>query len=717
VRICLVNTPTGTEFSDPSEYKNEIIRRESCLPQLGVLSLAAVTERLGCETTVYDPNRAFFHFADTAGETELGRFTEEAAHQIVAAEADVYGFGSICSAYPLTVRLARLVRALRPDATVVIGGPQASVVAESTLKAFPFVDFVLRGEAEETLPLFLEELMGSRRFEVVPGLVYRSVWGVQRNPDASIIIDLDGLPLPAYHLTQELRGARSASLELGRGCPFACTFCSTNDFFRRKYRLRSPQRVLEDMRAIDVEYGITDFDLTHDMFTVDSKRVRAFCRHMIDFGKGYTWACSARTDCVDQELIELMAAAGCMGIFFGVETGSDRMQNIIDKHLDVHRAHEIIDIAERAGVRSTVSLITGFPEEHWDDLRETVRVFVHSARTPGSNPQINLLAPLANTPIHLKYKDEMTLDQLCSDMSHQGRRQNPEDVELIRKYPHIFPNFYLLPTPHLDRDKLIELREFMLMAKFRSRWLLVGADQAAGGILDLFVDWIAYRKSVFPAEAGPELRQYYRTPEFHQDFVAFLGGHRAGHDAKLGVLIDFYQRLAAAPAPDLSRLLDAEPLREGDSLSPDDIPIRKYRSHVVELPADLEAVIDAITQCREYEPQVSEHFYVVSQDETNEHPGFEVSRHLAAVVKLCDGQRTVAQVMDSLSEHISVTPAAARNMAYECLLDKARSEGLIAIYRTASAAEGSQPGGVFMAPYNEMRAAASLQNQPSVQVE
>jgi hypothetical protein len=137
----------------------------------------------------------------------------------------------------------------------------------------------------------------------------------------------------------------------------------------------------------------------------------------------------------------------------------------------------------------------------------------------------------------------------------------------------------------------------------------------------------------------------------------------------------------------------------------------------VELSADLEAVIDAVTQCREYESHDGEHFYVVSQDEMNEHPGFEVSKHLAAVVKLCDGQRTVAAVMESLSEHISVTPAAASNMAYECLLDKARSEGLIAIYRTASAAEDSQLGGLSMAPYNEMSAAASLQNQPSVQVE
>jgi hypothetical protein len=717
VRICLVNAPTDTEFTDTFEYNNEVIRRESCLPQLGILSLAAVTERQGYETNIYDCNRAFFHFADTAGEAHLERFAEEAACQIASAAADVYGFGSICSAYPLTVRVAKFVKTLCPGATILFGGPQASVVAESTLKAFPFVDFVLRGEAEETLPLFLEELIGKRQFEKVPGLVYRSVWGVQRNPDPPVIMDLDALPMPAYHLTHELRGERGASLELGRGCPFACTFCSTNDFFRRKFRLRSPQRVLDEMRSIHREYGITDFDLTHDMFTVDSKRVRAFCQHLIDSGAGYTWSCSARTDCVDRELIEYMAAAGCVGIFFGVETGSDRMQSIIDKHLDVGRAHEIIDIAERAGVRSTVSLITGFPEERWDDLHDTLGVFVHSARTRGSKPQLNLLAPLANTPIYVKYKDQMTLGELCSDMSHQGRRQNPEDIKLIRKYPDIFPNFYLLPTPHLDRELLIELREFMLIARFRSRWLLVAADQAASGILDLFVEWVQYRKSLFPGPTGSELRHYYRTLKFYMDFLAFLRGHRAGQEAKVKVLVDFYERLIAAPDPDLSRISRAIKLEEGEPMAPGDIPVRTYHSRVVELSADLEATIDAVSQCRPYEPQQDARFYIVSQDDEDAHPGFEVSQSLAAAVRLCDGRRTVAEVMENLSEQVAVTPASARAMAYECLLDRARSEGLIAIYRTASATEDNQFGGVFMAPYNEMRAAASRQNQPSVQAE
>ena len=717
MKVCFINTPISAEFTDPIEFSDSHIRNESCWPQLGILSLAAVTEGLGSSVAIYDSNRDFFRFADVVGKAKLREFAEFAAQQIAAIDADIYGFASICSVYPLTLRMARMVKAARAESVVLVGGPQASVVAEATLKAFPSVDFILRGETEHSFPVFLEELSGQHKFENVPGLVYRNPFGVQRNPDAAPIADLDVLPLPAYHLTGELRGTTTAALELGRGCPFSCTFCSTNDFFRRKFRLRSPHRILEDMCAIEAQYGITDFDLTHDMFTVDAKRVRAFCQYMIDSGKGYSWACSARTDCVDQEMIELMAAAGCRGIFFGVEAGSQEVQKIIDKHLDVERAHEVIDICGRVGVRSTVSLITGFPEERWEDLAGTVKVFMHSARVPHSHPQLNLLAPLANTPVHLKHRDEMTLEELCSDMSHQARRQNPEDIELIRKYRDIFPNFYLLPTPHLDRALLLELREFLLMAEDRFRWLLGAVDQATTGILDAFVDWINYRKSVYPGAIGPDVRRYYQMPTFRDDFLAFLKTHDVSEDPKVIALADFYKRLGLSSSPEMCLASRAVELADGRPIDSRDIPIRKYSSRIVELNADLEDVIEAVKHRRPYyDDHEKKRFYVVSQTEIHEHPGYEVSNYMAMVLQPCDGQLTIAQIMEQLQTKIRVNPRTAATQVYEALLEKARSEELIAIYRTASEAEESHPGGESMPEYSEMSAAASRQNQSSVQL-
>jgi hypothetical protein len=104
---------------------------------------------------------------------------------------------------------------------------------------------------------------------------------------------------------------------------------------------------------------------------------------------------------------------------------------------------------------------------------------------------------------------------------------------------------------------------------------------------------------------------------------------------------------------------------------------------MVELAAELEVVISAVETCREYSPSRHKHFYVISQMETREHPGYEVSNCLANVLELCDGQRTVAQIMDCLTDEIRVTPDSARVQVYEALLEKARTEGLIAIFRTA----------------------------------
>jgi len=710
-----VNAATAAEFSDAAEYTTDVIRRDTNEPQLGILSLAARLEAEGWSPRIFDLNRTFFRYAEADGEAALENFAELAAQQIGAIQADVYGFGSICSAYPLALRIARLVKLECPESTIVFGGPQASVVAEQTLASFSFVDFVVRGEAEESLPILLNELFGSRRFDLVPGLTHRSAFGIQRNVDAPLILDLDALPSPAYHLTGELHGQVRASLELGRGCPFSCTFCSTNDFFRRRFRLRSPERVLQDMRAIDAEYGIRDFDLVHDMFTVDRKRVVAFCQALLDSREGYTWSCSARTDCVDEELIELMAAAGCTGMFFGVETGSERMQKVIDKHLDTRRAHQIIDIVERAGIRSTVSLITGFPQETLADLRETVSMFMHSARTPESSPQLNLLAPLANTPLHIQFNDQMTLDLLCSDMSHQGRKQHPEDMELIRRHPDIFPNFYLLPTPALERAMLLELREFTLMAELRFRWLLGAVDQATTGILDVFLEWLERRKLLYPGLAGSELRHYYRTRLFVRDFVGFLRAHPSGANEVVKLFLEYEDAMAnAAPPSDMPSSPTIE-VRYGETLDWSDLPIRQGRSRVLELSRGLEDGIQSVKQSCQPDWKRGPQHYVVKQAAGKENPVYHVSPGIAKLVHACDGRRAICDVLEHLSAEFGPIPESKRDYEFMKLLDKSWAEGLISIFRSASDAAPSQDGDDSMREYAEISAAASLRNQASIQ--
>lgn len=717
MRVCLINAPTATEFSDPTELLSKHVRTETTQPQLGILSLGAVLEASGHSPRIVDLNREFFRYADAGGLEHIDGFVDAAAAQICDSGADVYGFGSICSGYPLTIRLAQRVKEARPNSVLLLGGPQASVVSEQTLRAFPFVDFVLRGEAERSLPLFLDELEGSRRFDRVPGLTRRSIWGIEKNPDAPVIADLDDLPSPAYHLTGELFQQDRASVELGRGCPFSCTFCSTNDFFRRKFRLRSPERVLEDMRRIESEYGIRDFELVHDMFTVDAKRVRAFCKTMVDSKAGYTWSCSARTDCVDEELIEYMAEAGCRGIFFGVETGSQRMQKIIDKHLDIERAHQIIDITERSGIRSTISLIMGFPEETLDDLRASVRMFMHSARTPRSGPQLNLLSPLANTPVHLRFKDRLTLDTLCSDISHQGRRQNRDDVSLIEKHPDVFPNFYLVPCEHLDRKFVLELREFMLMAEYRFRWLLGAVDQASAGILDVFENWLTRREELHPGLSGPDLRQYYRTPSFPLEFRDFLRTNACYGDPLVQCLTEFEDAASLAEPPQDMAQRGSRELNPGVSLEDTYVPVRTHRSRVVQLRFDLERAIEATQKDTQFEWTEGQFSYVVPQPEHGSKPILHVSHRVAMAARACNGSKNIRGVLDCLTAELSEIPQSWRAQFSEELLAKLWNCGLIAIFRAASDADESQVGGADICEYNSASALASRQNQSVIQAQ
>jgi radical SAM superfamily enzyme YgiQ (UPF0313 family) len=691
MKLCLITAPIATEFEDAADATSKAVRENSRAPQVGILSLAGALDEVGIRPQIFNVDSAYYQYLENHP-GGVAAFAGWVADRIVSSGSEVFGFSTICSSYPLTVRIAECVKRLLPNSVVLFGGPQASVVDRETLNAFPFVDMVLRGEADRTLPLLLEELAGSRRFSTVPGLTYRSAFGVQRTADAPVIDDLDCLPLPAYHLTGELQGdAPYASLELGRGCPFACTFCSTNDFFRRKFRVKSPARMLADMRAIASHYGIRAFDLVHDMFTVDRKRVAALCDHLIESGEHFTWTCSARTDCVDDELLELMARAGCEAIFFGVETGSRRMQRIIDKDLDPDQARRAVAMAERHRVSTTVSLITGFPEENADDLRDTIAIFMDSLRYPGSTPQLNVLAPLAGTPIHVKYKDQMMLDDLCSEMSHQGRVQNEADRELIRSFPEIFPNFYLLRTAGLDPVFLLELREFLAMATRRLRWLVAALDQSGSEILRVLLSWHDCRMGLRPELSGGTLRQYYTQNVSRDDFLGFVRANLADfRQPAIEALLSYHEAMMRAEAERAS--FRPTGTRVAGPMKSADIPFRAAGVHVMQLDWDIQGAIDAL-KSREQPVKIRKRkYYRTGAGDDGTSRLIEITPLVAKALQACDGGQTVGEVVSALSTCFDC-PAELRRYAGEELLRAVRREGFVELYRPAASAD-SKPGSV-----------------------
>ena len=678
MNVCLASAPIATDFKKRDEIDSCLGESAVSEPQLGVLSLAAVLEARGDRVKLVDLDQAYLAYLESPN--PVRSFAEAAAELIAADPAEVYGFSTICSSYPLTIRMAQAVKSARPDSFVLLGGPQATVVDRQTLVAFPEIDFVLRGESEMTLPMLLGELAGAdHQLSRVAGLTYRCGSGLQRNASAPIIEDLDAIPSPAYHLSGGLHGASKASLELGRGCPFACTFCSTNDFFRRRFRLRSPSRIIGEMREISRTYGIRHFELVHDMFTVDRHRVVSFCEALLAAGDGFQWSCSARTDCVDEELLDLMARSGCVGIFYGVESGSQRLQKIFGKDLDVERAKQIISATEALDMRSTVSLITGFPQETEIDLRQTLGTLMFSARHPQSTPHLNILAPLAETPIHLQYREQMTLGDLCSDISQQGPVQDPEDWDLIERYPDIFPNFYLLPTPHLDRELLLELREFALNAIGHFRWLICGIDQNTHQLFDLFFLWRERRIKIHPLNTGEELKRYYNSSYFRRDFLTFIQSSTAAENRVVKALIEFEVAWSTAPGSRPSQETTYEAASIGEAIYATDIPFRAAGANFVELSCNIQRVIDALKHGVEPDWEVGPHYYVTLDSSQPMKRMYSISRELGCLLDVCDGQRDVEEIVEILASEFTEIAESHREEVIVGLIEAAVQEGLLLI--------------------------------------
>ncbi|MFI0507532.1 B12-binding domain-containing radical SAM protein [Streptomyces albogriseolus] len=426
-------------------------------PHLGLLSLSAVAREHGHTATLFDPSLALHRQQLRLDET----FYRRLAWALLDEEPEALGLTTLGCNLICTAKVAGHVKRQRPHLPILLGGPHATILHRELLRHFDAFDIVVRGEAEAVLPALLDrtcvgDLSGTS------GLSYRVGDKVVSTPDTPEFTDLAELPFPAYDLypIAEL-GLRSLRVEAGRGCPFSCTFCSTASFFGRRYRLKSSEQLVSELDHLHQIYGISDFALTHDMFTVNKHKVRQFCETVA--GRGYTWSCSARMDCVDRDLLATMYESGCRAIYYGVETGSARMQKISRKHLDLGLVHPTLDFTNSLGMKSTVSLITGYPEETSEDQDATLDLLGECMeRSPDLvNLQLHLLTPEPGTALHDKYGANLAYDGYISDFNFPTLE--PDDSRVMSDHPQLFMNHHYYPTVLARSRHLFVDRAFPLL--------------------------------------------------------------------------------------------------------------------------------------------------------------------------------------------------------------------------------------------------------------
>jgi anaerobic magnesium-protoporphyrin IX monomethyl ester cyclase len=269
----------------------------------------------------------------------------------------------------------------------------------------PQVDLVVRGEAEDTILEIVRLLAkdrgdidtqtGSRQFASsnwhgIAGLSFRNTEGeIIHNSSRKPPQDLDRLPFPAHHLYKIERytnlqprtdgldpHARAYTIVTSRGCPYQCIYCS-KAVTGNSWRPRSPENVIEEWRKLVVDLRATEIGVTDDVMTLDIKRAKSICRLLIEEGLNTVpWITihGIRADNTDLELFQLMKRAGCKRVGFGVESGNQRVLDIMKKGQTIDDVRQAFANARQAGLQTIGFFIFGLPGENEDTMEDTIKL-------------------------------------------------------------------------------------------------------------------------------------------------------------------------------------------------------------------------------------------------------------------------------------------------------------------------------------------------------
>ena len=291
---------------------------------------------------------------------------------------DIIGLGSLTPNIRRAIAWAKVAK--EQGKITVMGGPHASVDPGVFLDSGHF-DYVIKGECEETLPLFVQALEGGDEAELaqVPGLsAMRSGELAIDNPAPPLIKKLDELEIPARHLLPmeryfELNPERLVYVFTTRGCPFKCIFCQ-KELTGRGFRVRSTELIVDEVEHIVKAYNPGVILFVDEILTLRKKRIHEMCDEILRRGVKFEWIANTRADCVDYPLLKHMHRAGCRRIYYGWESGSQRMLDVLKKDLTPEQIVEAARMTRRAGIWAKVYLIVGSPGETAEDIEETEKI-------------------------------------------------------------------------------------------------------------------------------------------------------------------------------------------------------------------------------------------------------------------------------------------------------------------------------------------------------
>lgn len=373
----------------------------------------------------------------------------------------VAGITSTTPTITSAAQLAASIKKMAPKTTTVIGGSHASALPEQTLLEFPAFDYLIFGEGEITLRELCIRLRDGGINETISGLAYNENGTIVLNPQRQLIENLDTLPFPARDLidykSQAGHSSRGFSNKLlstelftSRGCPVGCSFCAIQATFGRSVRFRDTSFIEEEVSQMVQDQHFNHIVIADDTFTLLPDRAASICEILERSGIN-SWNCDTRVNTVTPDLLKLMKRSGCTKVAFGVESGSQRMLDLMGKGITVDQVRNAVTWAKQAGIKHIEGnfIIGSDPSETWEDLEKTRKLI---ATLPWTFISVAVVVPYPGTPLRKKMLADGLLEpvQGWNDYVMFGARPAWRTVhfsssDLVNLQRKLTRSFYLTP--------------------------------------------------------------------------------------------------------------------------------------------------------------------------------------------------------------------------------------------------------------------------------
>ncbi|HYA11063.1 MAG TPA: radical SAM protein [Thermoplasmata archaeon] len=386
-RVLLVDPYVARE--DPMERKFVEL-----YPSLGLLTLGAYLRHAGVEVAMVD--LTFDRDSRAVGQA-VSRF-----------RPDVVGVHTKTLTAERACEVARAARAA--GVVAVAGGPDAATRPQLYLDAG--FELVVPGEGEPTLVDVARKASTDSPLLGTPGTIAKGLTGPVRGPPRPLLRHLDELPLPAWDLVDMERylaaweratGERRAAVLTSRGCPFDCSWCS-KPTFGRSFRQQSPERVLEELRELKARYRVDYVRFCDDVFGISRAWLERLLRGMLDEQLDLRFECLARVDLLKPDLLADMRRAGLERVYVGVESGSQKMLDLMNRGTKLRQVERTAQALRDAGVRQFWFLMLGYPGETEADLEATFQLF---RRFSPEEYSVSIAVPVPGTRFHETVKDRL----------------------------------------------------------------------------------------------------------------------------------------------------------------------------------------------------------------------------------------------------------------------------------------------------------------------